>query len=246
MKKDFSDLSFVKVFFLGEIMYKFKQIIFLFFATAGFLLMFSDTTKAQDITINYTSRIEIFDATEPPKILALPRFIYPESARQKGVEGKLKISLTLAKNGIVQDIAVEQPLPHGVTEVITNELKQMRFQPAKKNANPIDSKMFFDVVISVVYDERDKNVGKPKIIEKPEPVYPENHKAKAVKGKVYVSVLFSADGSLEVLGTYSVMAKEFDESAIEAARKIKFQPAVHKASNNKVSQKMTVEYNFKP
>jgi TonB family protein len=227
-------------------MSKSKQIIFLFFVTAGFLLMFSDTAKAQDISINYASRIEVFDATELPRILGLPRFNYPESARQKGVEGKLKISLTLAKNGTVQDIAVEEPLPHGITEAVINELKQLRFQPAKKNNEPIDAKMFFEFVIKAVYDEKDKNVGKPKIIEKPEPVYPENQKAKAIKGKVYVQVLFSADGSVEVLDTYSVLAKEFDEAAVEAAKKIKFQPAVHKSSSNKVSQKLTVEYNFKP
>lgn len=210
------------------------------------LFVLSNTTEAQEVSINYTSRIEIFDATEPPKILALPEFEYPESARKNGVEGKLKIALTLAKNGTVQEVVVEQSLPHGVTEAVTNELKQLRFLPAKRNAEPVDSKMFFEFVISAVYGESDKNISKPKIIEKPEPIYPENQKAEAARGKVYVSVLFSADGSLQVLGVNSVMPKEFDRAAMEAAKKIKFQPAIHKKSKTAVSQKMTVEYNFKP
>lgn len=206
----------------------------------------SITIKAQEASITYTSRIEIFDATEPPKILGLPKFQYPESARKNGVEGKMKVSLTLAKNGTVHDIAVEQSLPHGVTEAITNELKQLRFQPAKKNGEPVDAKMFFDFVVSAVYSERDKNISKPKIIEKPEAVYPENQKAQALSGKVYVSVLLSADGSIQILGVRSAMPKEFNQAATEAAKKIKFQPAVHKTNQKKVSQKMTVEYNFKP
>ena len=206
----------------------------------------SITIKSHEASITYDSRMEIFDATEPPKILSLPKFQYPESARKNGVEGKMKVSLTLTKNGTVQDVVVEQSLPHGVTEAITNELKQLRFQPAKKNGEPVDAKMFFDFVVSTVYSERDKNITKPKIIEKPEAVYPKNQKAQALTGKVYVSVLLSADGSVEVLGVRSALPKEFNQAATEAAKKIKFQSAVHKANNKKISQKMTVEYNFKP
>ncbi len=224
----------------------FKQTVFLSAVMMCLSFALLNTIRAQEVSINYTSRIEIFDATEPPKILGLPKFEYPESARKNGIEGKLKVVLTLAKNGTVQDVVVEQSLPHGVTEAITNELKQLRFQPAKKNGEPVDTKMFFDFVVSAVYSERDKNISKPKIIEKPEAVYPENQKAQALSGKVYVSVLFLADGSLEILGVRSAMPKEFNLAATEAAKKIKFQPAVHKASNKKVSQKMTVEYNFKP
>ncbi len=190
--------------------------------------------------------MEIFGADEPPKILALPKFQYPESARKNGVEGKMKVSLTLAKNGIVQDVVAEQNLPHGVTEAITNELKRLRFQPARKNGEPVDAKMFFDFVVSARYSERDRNVTKPKIIEKPEAVYPEDQKARALRGKAIVSVLFAADGSVEVLGVRSSLPKDFAQAAVDAAKKIKFEPAVHKTSKKKVSQRMTVEYNFKP
>lgn len=227
-------------------MHIFRQTTFLPVGMICLLFALSNTIKAQEVSINYTSRIEIFDATEPPKILALPEFEYPESARKNGVEGKLKAALTLAKNGTVQNVVVEQSLPHGVTEAITNELKQLRFLPAKKDAEPIDAKMFFNFVVSAVYGGKDRNISRPKIIEKPEPVYPENQKAEAVKGKVYVSILFSADGSLEILGVNSALPKEFNLAATEAAKKIKFQPAVHKKSKKEVSQKIAVEYNFKP
>jgi len=42
------------------------------------------------------------------------------------------------------------------------------------------------------------------------------------------------------------MPNEFDKAAAEAAAKIRFQPAVHKKSKADVSQKMVVEYDFKP
>ena len=51
---------------------------------------------------------------------------------------------------------------------------------------------------------------------------------------------------LKVLGVSSVMPKEFDKAALEAAEKIHFLPATHKKSKAGVSQKLTVEYDFKP
>ncbi len=234
----------------------FKRIFYFFCAgIIGLLFNFPNAVKAQEkaiiisaqeATITYESRIEPPDSAEPPKILALPKFQYPESARKNGVEGKMKVSLTLAKNGTVQDVAVEQGLPHGVTEAITTELKQLRFQPARKNGEPVDAKMFFNFVVTSIYSERDRNVAKPKILEKPEAVYPENQKAQALRGKAYVSVLLAADGSLEILGVRSALPKDFAQAAVDAAKKIKFQPAVHKSTNQKVSQRITVEYNFKP
>ena len=233
----------------------FKQIDFFCLGITCFLFALSIPLKAQErsvtirseeASITYESRMELPDAAEPPKILGLPKFQYPESARKNGVEGKMKVSLTLAKNGIVQNVVAEQNLPGGVTEAITNELKQLRFEPAKKKGEPVDAKMFFDFVVLARYSERDRNITKPKIIEKPDAVYPENQKAQGVSGKVYVSVLFSADGTIEILGVSSKMPKEFNQAAAEAAKKIKFEPAVYKTSNKKISQKMTIEYSFKP
>ena len=255
LKKTLANDHSLKSFFLGEIMRNFKRI---FFFCAGLTFLsfaFSGaakaqekaiTVKAQEASITYTSRMEIPDAAEPPKILALPKFQYPETARRNAVEGKMKVSLTLAKNGTVQNVAAEPNLPHGVTEAITGELKKLRFQPARKNGEPVDAKMFFDFVISARYGERDRNITGAKIVEKPGAIYPENQKAQGLSGKVYVSVLFRADGSIEILGIRSEMPKEFIQAATEAAKGIKFEPAVHKATNKKISQVLTLEYNFKP
>ena len=66
------------------------------------------------------------------------------------------------------------------------------------------------------------------------------------KGKVEVKVLCFADGRVKIVGVSSVMPKEFDQAAVEAAARLRFQPAVHKKSKADVSQKMTVVYDFKP
>jgi TonB family protein len=83
------------------------------------------------------------------------------------------------------------------------------------------------------------------VTEKPEPEYPAKYASSRVKGVVRVQVLFRADGTLKVGQVDSVMPKEFDAAVVEAAGKIKFQPAVHKKSKSPVTQQLTVEYEFK-
>lgn len=224
----------------------FKHKIFFGAVMLCLLLVLSNTAKAQNISFRYNYKLDLADATKAPEVSGLPEFDYPESARKNGVEGTLKLTLTLGEDGKVKNINVEQGLPFGVTEAVTKGLEQLKFQPATRNGQPIAVKMIFYYIVSVAYSENDKNVSKPKIVEKPGAVYPASQKAEGRKDKVLVQVMFYNDGTLKVLGVSSVMPKEFDKAAIEAAQKIKFEPAVHKNSKKAVSQSMTVEYNFKP
>jgi len=228
-----------------KIMNSFKRIFFVFAAYLCCFWLFSGIADAQEISFNYFYKIDYLEATEPPKI-GIFNFDYPEEARKNGVEGTFKAALTLGEDGKVRDIIVVQPLPHGVTEAVVKSLQILQFQPAKNRDQPVSAKLNFDFVVTAVYRESDKNISKPKITDKPEAVYPNNQLAEKVKGKVQVSVMFNTDGTLKVLGASSVMPREFDKAAAEAATKIKFQPAVHKKSKKPVSQQMIVEYDFKP
>ena len=223
-----------------------KHKIFLGAGLMCLLFVLSNSVKAQDVFFNYKYQVGLSDAAEAPEFSGFPDFDYPEAARKNGVEGTLKFTLTLGADGKVRDITVQQGLPFGVTEAIAKGLGQLSFRPAKRGGQPVDVKMFFDYIISTVYGEDDKNVSKPKIIEKPNVVYPPSQKAEGRKDKVQVQVMFYNDGTLKVVGVSSSMPKEFDKAAVEAAQNIKFEPAVHKKSKKAVSQQLTIEYNFKP
>ena len=224
----------------------FKHKIFFCVGLACLLFVLSNAARAQNVSVRYNYKLDLADATEAPQVSGVLEFEYPEAARKNGVEGTLKLTLTLGEDGKVKNIAVEQGLPFGVTEAVTKGLQQLKFQPATRNGQPIAVKMIFYYVFSLAYSEYDKNVSKAKIIEKPNAVYPPSQKAEGRKDKVLVQVMFYNDGTLKVLGVNSVMPKEFDKAAVEAAQQIKFEPAVHKKSKKAVSQSMTVEYNFKP
>jgi len=234
--------------FIGEEIM--NQLKIKFFGVCGLwvLLAFSAAAvQAQNISFQYLYRVEMAEANEPPQFPnGFPEFGFPDEARKNGVEGTLKISLTLGEDGRVKDIMVSEPLAYGVSEMITKDLQRLNFQPARRNGKPVAVKMFFDYIVAATYDELDKSVTKPKITAQPAAVYPEQHRAGKVKGKVAVSAIFYPDGQLKIVGVSSVLPKEFDRAATAAAREIKFTPAVHKKSKKPVAQVMTFEYSFKP
>ncbi len=218
----------------------------LFLSIFCLALIFSSAVFAQQILSSYQYRLELTNATELPELEGMPVAKIPEDAQKNGVEGTLKAEMILAKEGIVKDIKITHTLPHGIAESVTEAYGSYKFKPAKRNGTPIDVKMFLEVTVSAVYDERSKNVNKPKIVEQPEAIYPAEHLADKRKDTVRVNILFNKDGTLKVLGVGSTMPKEFDEAAVEAAKKIKFEPATHKKSKQPVSMKMVVEFKFKP
>lgn len=210
------------------------------------ILAFSNTAIAQSVSLNYQYKLDATTATEPPEFIGAPDINYPDDARKNGIEGTLKAFFTISEDGTTKNIVIEKSLPFGVDEAVKVGLEKLRFKPAKRDGEPIETKMFFDYVVSAVYAERDKNVSKPKITSQPDAVYPSELLAEKRKGTVEVGVMFSADGSLKVLGVSSTMPKEFDQAAAKAAEQIKFEPAVHKKSKKRVSQQMVVKYKFKP
>jgi TonB family protein len=228
-----------------------------FFHLTGALLLAalcSLSAAAQSVYFNYlytfepvkfegiTDREPFFESPEIGKI----DINYSEEARKNGVQGTVKATVTLGENGKARDIKIDQDLPFGVGAAVVSGLQAMTFKPAAINGKPVAIVMHLDYVVTLAYAEDDKSVGKVVILEKPEPVYPSKYLAEKIKGTVSVQVIFKADGTLRVGNAQSVMPKEFDRAAVEAAEHIKFQPALHKKSRQPVTQQMTVVYQFKP
>lgn len=226
-------------------MYKLSLIPFVRITFLPIVLLCGIATHAQTVSFNYFYSFEPTMANEPPELGGLD-IEFPDAARKNGVEGTVKATVTLGENGKTKDIAIVQDLPFGVGDAVKLALERFYFKPAALSGKPVAMKMTLDYIVSMVYDENDKNVTKPRIIEKPQPPYPPNRLAENAKGKVAVSVLFLPDGKLKVGGVSSVMERDFDKAAAEAAEKIKFEPAMHKKSKKPVAQQMTVEYSFKP
>jgi periplasmic protein TonB len=66
----------------------------------------------------------------------------------------------------------------------------------------------------------------PKILYKPTPVYTDEAKSLHLEGKATVSVIFHANGTMEVIGLVHGLGHGLDDSALQAAKGVRFQPAL--------------------
>jgi len=83
---------------------------------------------------------------------------------------------------------------------------------------------------------------KAQLKTQPPPEYPEEAKAHAVRGVVVLKCIFRSDGTVTDIQVIAGLPYGLTESAIEAAKKIKFVPATKEGHN--VSMWMQLEYNF--
>jgi TonB family protein len=77
---------------------------------------------------------------------------------------------------------------------------------------------------------------------KPEPPYTESARANQITGTVVLKVVFSSNGMVNNIRVISGLPNGLTERAIDAARKIKFIPAIK--NGRYVSMWMQLEYNF--
>jgi TonB family protein len=212
---------------------------------AVLLFACSAVNSAQNLSFLYNYQFEPAMISEPPDI-TLPDFDYPDDARKHAIDGKASLKLTLGEDGKVRNINVVKSLPNGVSEALAVAAGKMFFRPAKFQGKPVALEMTLELSISMIFEEGDPAIKKPKIILQPAAAYPESERAEKYKGKVALLIIFFADGTSKVNNVSSVLPREFDKAAIEAAKDIKFEPAVHKKSQKPVTQAMTVEFDFKP
>lgn len=79
------------------------------------------------------------DPPVKPKVLALPRPAYSDQARAAGVEGKVRIQLTVDTSGNVTQVRVLQGLGYGLDEAAVQAAKSARFEPAVRCGKPESS-----------------------------------------------------------------------------------------------------------
>jgi TonB family protein len=85
---------------------------------------------------------------------------------------------------------------------------------------------------------------RPRLISRVEPEYTADARAKGIKGAVLLAVTVAKDGSVQDVFIKRALFPSLDESAIQAARKMRFEPALQ--NGEAVSQAITVEFYFSP
>lgn len=79
------------------------------------------------------------EAAAKPRLLNLPQPAYTDAARAAGIEGKVRISITVDATGQVTDARVLQSLGHGLDEAAIAAARSARFEAAVRCGKPASS-----------------------------------------------------------------------------------------------------------
>jgi len=82
------------------------------------------------------------------------------------------------------------------------------------------------------------------ILDKPKPEYTDEARALKLEGEVILKVNFKANGQIEVLGVTHGLGHGLDESAIRAAQKIKYKPAISNGQAVDFPATVHIEFNW--
>ena len=87
-----------------------------------------------------------------------------------------------------------------------------------------------------------KGFQAPQLLERVEPVYPDEARKAGLQGAVLVQIVVDRDGSIREAKIAKGLGHGFDEAALEASRKLRFQPATQ--DGIPVSVQLNYEINF--
>lgn len=90
-------------------------------------------------------------ATTPVEITFKPNPVYTDEARSLKLEGEVLLEMSFSANGTLQVNRVVKGLGHGLDEAAMAAAKKIRFKPALRNGQPVDSTAIVHVVFQLAY-----------------------------------------------------------------------------------------------
>jgi TonB family protein len=78
-----------------------------------------------------------------PELLEQVEPVYPEAARAAGLEARVSLRLDIDREGRVAQALVVEPQGHGFDEAALHAAKQLSFQPARRDGQPIAVRILF-------------------------------------------------------------------------------------------------------
>jgi len=75
----------------------------------------------------------------PVSLLSKPTPVYTAEARQKKIEGDVELDVEFTASGQIHVLRVLQGLGYGLDEAAVAAAQQIRFNPARRDGQPVDS-----------------------------------------------------------------------------------------------------------
>jgi TonB family protein len=191
-----------------------------------------------------TGSIEPMSVSLRPTILYREKAQYTQEAKDNKIEGTVILGVVFGVDGQLGEIRVIKGLPHGLTEKAIEATKKIRFEPAVKDGQPVSVRGSIEFSFNLYNDSIQAMTSslRPTILYKEKAQYTQEAKDNKVAGTVVLGVVFGVDGQIGEIKVIHGLPYGLTENAIEAAKKIRFNPAVK--DSQPVSVRGNLEYTF--
>ena len=89
------------------------------------------------------------DHFSKPKPVQMSRPEYTEEARSAGIEGKVRVELTVDASGVVRNVKVLESLGHGLDEAALAAVQAASFEPAYLCGKPVEATFVVSIRFSL-------------------------------------------------------------------------------------------------
>ena len=192
-------------------------------------------------------QIRPMDISTRPTILYREKASYTQEARDNQIQGIVVLSVVFGTDSQLQDIEVVQGLPYGLNESAIAAAKKLRFEPAVKDGQPVSVRGKLEFSFNLynysgpIY-QMDASL-RPKITYREKAQYTQEARDNNVEGTVALNVVFGVDGHVSVLSVIKELPYGLTQEAVEATKKIRFEPAM--VDGKSVNVRGTLEFTFK-
>jgi TonB family protein len=97
------------------------------------------------------AQVETGPATTPVEITYKPNPVYTQEARDLKLQGEVLLEVSFAANGTLHVNKVVRGLGHGLDEAAVAAANKIRFKPALRYSQPVDSTAVVHVMFQLAY-----------------------------------------------------------------------------------------------
>jgi len=191
-----------------------------------------------------------------PTILYREYAKYSDEALKNGLEGTVILEVVFAADGNMKDLKVYSGLPDGLTESAIAAAQKFRFEPATREGKPVSVRGKLELEFKLPKSAGPAPAKKresetvyamsatlrPTITYRENAGYTQEASERNIYGTVILTVVFRADRKLGAIKVKSGLPYGLTESAITAARALRFDPALK--DGKPVSVRGNLEFSF--
>jgi TonB family protein len=164
--------------------------------------------------------------------------VYPSEAKEKGIQGKVVVKVSVLPTGAVESVEAVSGDPI-LTKAAVEAVKEWTFKPFIRNGKAIGVVTNLPVNFALPAQPRPTNVEPAKIVS---PVYPKNAEAEENQGQVVIRAFINEIGDVEKSEVVDSTDTVFNQSALDAVKQWKFKPYMEQGKAIPVVVRVPVDF----